>query len=262
MAERARREWFDDDAFWVDLYPFMFPEQRFAAAPADADKLVRLASPHGKAVLDLCCGPGRFSIALAAKGFVVTGVDRTAFLLEQARARAAAAGATIEWIQADMRNFVRPAAFDVVISMFTSFGYFDDKQDDLRVLRNILTNLKPGGACVIDVMGKERVARGFQATTSESLADGTLLVERHEIFDDWTRIRNESTLIRDGRAKTFTFHHTLYSGQELRDRLEWAGFPDVRLYGNLDGDDYGPAAPRLIAVARKPAGRGGPPRPG
>jgi hypothetical protein len=49
-----------------------------------------------------------------------------------------------------------------------------------------------------------------------------------------------------------TFHHTIYSGQELWDRLEQVGFVDVALYGNLDGDEYGPNAQRLIAVAHKP----------
>ena len=76
-------------------------------------------------------------------------------------------------------------------------------------------------------------------------------MERHRIFDDWTRIANEWSILRDGRVKTFKFHHTIYSGQELRDRLELAGFVDVRLYGNLDGDEYGPEAERLIAVGRK-----------
>ena len=251
MGERAKREWFDDDAFWIELFPFMFSEQRFVDAVAD--KLVTLAAARGKAILDLCCGPGRFSIPLAGKGFAVTGVDRTAFLLDKARARAERAGVTIEWIQADMRDFVRPGAFDVVLSLFTSFGYFDDKQDDLTVLSNMLASLEPGGTCVIEVFGKERLARVLQPTTSESLPDGSVLLHRHEIFDDWTRIRNELTLIRDGRARTFTFHHTVYSGQELRDRLEAIGFREVKLYGSLDGDPYGPLAQRLIAVARKPA---------
>ena len=56
----------------------------------------------------------------------------------------------------------------------------------------------------------------------------------------------------DERAKTFRFHPTLYSGQELRDRLERVGFTDVKLYGNLNGDDYGIEAERLIAVGKKP----------
>lgn len=158
----------------------------------------------------------------------------------------------IEWIQKDMRNFVRPESFDVVISMYSSFGYFDNQQDDLDVLRNMFTNLKPGGTLLIDVFGKERVARAFQATLAESLQDGTVLVKRHEIFDDWTRIRNEWILLRNGRARIFKFHHTICSGQELRDRLQLVGFPDIRLYGNLDGDDYSLRAERLIAAARKP----------
>ncbi len=252
MMMRTKTEWFDDDSFWIGLYPFMFPEQRFADAADQADKLMRLANPQGKKVLDLCCGPGRFSIPLAKKGFAVTGVDRTAFLLEKARARAKAAEVKIEWIQKDMRKFIRPGTFDVAISMFSSFGYFDDRQDDLTVLRNIFRNLKPGGTCIIDVFGKERVARVFQPTVAESLQDGAVLVKRHEVFDDWTRLRNEWIVIRRGRAKTFNFHHTIYSGQELRDRLDLVGFRDIKLYGNVDGDDYSLRAERLIAVGRKP----------
>ena len=136
--------------------------------------------------------------------------------------------------------------------MFTSLGYFDDKQEDVQVLGNILTSLRPGGVCLIDVMGKERLARILQPTTSEAFPDGTKLIQRHEIFDDWTRIRNEWILIRKGKTKSFKFHHTIYSGQELRDRMAEAGFVDVKLYGNLDGDDYDPNATRLIAVGHKP----------
>jgi hypothetical protein len=80
-------------------------------------------------------------------------------------------------------------------------------------------------------------------------------VERHEIFDDWTRVRNEWLLIREGKVKSFKFQHTVYSGLELRDRLERAGFVEVALRGNLDGDEYGPDAERLIAIGRKPISR-------
>jgi SAM-dependent methyltransferase len=254
MTARRKREWFDDDSFWCELYPFMFPEQRFAAAPEEVEKALALANPGGKAALDLCCGPGRCSIALAQAGFKVTGVDRTKFLLDKARANARAAKTRIEWIQMDMRDFVCADGFDLVLSMFTSFGYFDDKNEDVQVLRNILGSLRPDGVCLIELMGKECLAKIFQPTTSEVLLDGTKLVQRHEIFDDWTRIRNEWILIRKGRSKSFEFHHTVYSGQELRDRMEQVGFSDVKLYGNLDGDEYGTNAQSLIAVGRKAGG--------
>jgi hypothetical protein len=81
------------------------------------------------------------------------------------------------------------------------------------------------------------------------------MVERHEIFNDWTRVRNEWLIIRNGRAKSYKFHHTIYSGQELRDRMERAGFVALKLHGNLDGDAYGPNAERLIAIGHKPLSR-------
>jgi SAM-dependent methyltransferase len=247
-----KREWFDDESFWRDLSAFLFPETRCAAAELEVDQVLALTMPRGKMALDLCCGPGRCAIALAKRRFSVTGVDRTRYLLKKAEARAKAARVKIEWIRRDMRDFVRPDSFDLVLSMFTSFGYFDDKQDDLRVLSNILACLRPGGSFLIDVVGKEHLANILTPTTSEELADGSRLIQCHEIFDDWTRIRNKWILVRHGRAKSFEFHHTIYSGQELRDRMERVGFIDVNLFGSLSGDEYGPKAQRLIAVGYKP----------
>jgi len=256
MAIKRKREWFDDDTFWRDLYPFMFPKERFADTSAEIQKFLSLTAPTGKTALDMCCGPGRCAIALAQEAFAVTGVDKTRYLLDKARARARAAKVRIEWVEMDMRDFVRPDSFDLALSMFTSFGYFDDKTQDLAVLRNLFASLRPAGVFLMDVVGKEQLAKIFQPTTAELLPDGTMLVQHHEIFDDWTRVRNEWILLRQGRAKSFKFHHTLYSGQEMRDRLEQVGFADVRLYGTLDGDKYGLSARRLIAVATKPGDLG------
>lgn len=254
MTTPSKAEWFDDDSFWIDQYAGMFSDQRFTEAADQAEKLIKLVNPRGREVLDLGCGPGRFAIPLAQKGFRVTGVDRTAFLLERARMRAEAAQVEIGWVQQDMREFIHPAAFDLIISMFTSFGYFADRGDDLTVLRNMLRNLKPGGACIIDVNGKEGVARTLQPTTAEVRPDGVIVVKRCHVVDDWSRVRNEVIVIREGRpSRTFNFDVTLYSGQELRDRLESVGFSDVKLYGDLSGGEYGLNAERLIAVGRKPA---------
>jgi SAM-dependent methyltransferase len=255
MATKRRKEWFDDESFWRDLYVFMFPPERLAAGREEVDRILALARSPGRSILDLCCGPGRIAVPLARRGFSVTGVDRTRFLLDKARARARRARSRLEWVQADMRDFVRPEAFDLALNLFTSFGYFDNKADDLAVLQNVFSSLRPRGVLVIEGVGKEFLARIFQPTTSQTLVDGSRLVERHEIFDDWTRIRNEWILVRKGRARTFRFHHTIYSGQELKDRLLGVGFESVRLFGSLAGEPYGPDAGRLVAVARKPGAR-------
>jgi SAM-dependent methyltransferase len=247
-----KREWFDDESFWRLLYGHMFPPERIQAARQEVERALALARPRGKAALDLCCGPGRVAIALARRGFAVTGVDRTRFLLDRARARARSAKVEIEWVRADMRDFVRPEAFDVVFNMFTSFGYFDAKSEDITVLRNIHASLKPGGKLLMELVGKEIVARIFQRTTSDRLTDGSQLVQHHRVFDGWSRMQNEWILIRKGRARSFRFHHTLYSGQELADRLKGVGFGEIQLFGDLEGREYGVEAERLVVVARKP----------
>lgn len=244
-------EWFENEHFWIELYPSMFPEERMDAAEEALEQVFELVDFDGSTVLDLCCGPGRFAMAAARKGLAVTGVDKTPFLLNKAKERAAEHQLEVEWILEDMRTFTRPKAYDLVLNMFTSFGYFDDKQDDMKVLRNIYQSLKPGGVCVLEMMGKEILARIFRPTNSERFPDGTLLVQRHEIFDDWTRIRNEWLVIKDEHARSFRFHHTIYSGQELRDRLRQVGFSTIKLYGELDGAAYNYNAVRLIAVAWK-----------
>ena len=244
-------EWFADESIWKDLYPFHFPESTFAVGDDQVEKMLRLTGVAGGQVLDLCCGPGRHAVPLAKRGFSVTAVDRTSFLLDLARARAAQARLSIEFLLEDMRRFSRPATFDLIINMFTSFGYFDDREEDLRVLELVRKNLRPGGVFIIEMVSKERIAQVFNATTSMQLPNGDVLFERHEIIDDWTRIRNRWTLMRAGGARAFEFTHRIYSGQEMKDLLAAAGLIGARLYGDLDGRPYGVNVQRLVAVAQR-----------
>lgn len=243
-------DWFADDAFWTETYPFEFSRAVIDAGDAQVEKVLRLAGvPQRGHALDVGCGPGRHAIPLARRGFHVTAIDVSDFHLARAAQAAAGAGVSIELVRADMRVFARPDRFDLALSLFTSFGYFEDRRDDLRVLRNVHRSLRAGGALVMDVMSKERLARVFQASASQKAPDGALLLQRHEIVDDWTRVKNEWTIIREGRARTFEFTVRVYSGQELRDLLGTAGFPHVTLYGGLDRRPYGLDAERLVAVA-------------
>ena len=247
-------EWFKDESFWKETYNFLFPETIFDDSEEQIENVLRLIGFDVSSVLDLCCGPGRCSIALAKKGFFVTGVDLSPYLLDKAIKRSKDENLKIDWVLEDMRKHVRSVSYDLVLNMFTSFGYFDDKSDDLIVLRNVFASLKPGGAFLIDVMGKERLAKIIQPTLSNVLDDGTMIVQRPEIYDNWTRVKNDWTVIKDDRAKTFTFHHTVYSGQELKDRMEQAGFKNIKLYGNFDGSAYDSDAQRLVIVGFKPEG--------
>jgi SAM-dependent methyltransferase len=149
-----------------------------------------------------------------------------------------------------MRSFVRPDAFDLAINLFTSFGYFGD-EEDLTVLRNVFGSLAPGGFFIIDVMGKEVIARGFAPGAVEKRPDGSIWVSTREIIDDWYRIRSHWFLIRDRKVTETSFDTALYSGRELAHLLKKTGFEQVKLFGSLQGIPYDLKAQRLVAVAQK-----------
>jgi SAM-dependent methyltransferase len=247
--------WFEDDAFWELTYPFLFPEDPLAAAETEVGGLQKLVEAPFNRVLDLCCGPGRHSVYLAQRGAKVTGVDRSSFLLAKARALAEAEGQSIEWVQDDMRTFVRPEAFDLVINLCSSFGYFKKADEDIAVLQNVYSSLAPGGYLVLELRGKEIFARGFTPSGVEKGKDGTLFVQLREITDDWSRIRSHWVFVRDQQATHVRIDHALYSGRELADLLKRAGFEQVRLFGGLDGTPYDANAKRLAIVAVKPKGQ-------
>jgi SAM-dependent methyltransferase len=245
-------QWFENEVFWQTFYPFMFGERQMAAAPGEVERVLTLSGVTLGRVLDLCCGPARHSLILARKGFAVTGVDRSPFLLS--KARESAAGADVELVEADMRDFVRPRAFDLALSLFTSFGYFDTRGEDLAVLCNLQASLKPGGVLVMDVMSKEYVISRGTPTRWERWPSGEIHIQHYDVFPGWGRIRVQWLLIEGERARRFEFEHNVYSGQELAALLERAGFADVQIYGSLDGTPYDATATRLVAVARALAG--------
>lgn len=242
--------WFQNERFWKVFVPYMFNAERMELGKDQARQAAELAGIASGAVLDLCCGPGRISLPLCEMGFAVTGVDASPFLLDMAKQRAAEQGITAEFLLMDMREFVRPQAFELALNLFTSFGYFEDPADDQRVLANLRESLKPGGVLVMELMSKEVLARIHKPAMVEVHADGAMLVQQVFIEKSWTRVRSVWTLVRGERAETFELEHALYSGRELKDLLLAAGFASVDVLGGLDGCEYGPKAERLVLVAR------------
>jgi SAM-dependent methyltransferase len=198
-------DWFADDTLWRALFPFEFGDAAIAHGDVEVERAIALSGVKGGAALDLACGPGRHAVPLARHGFDVTAVDLSPFHLAKAKAHADAAGVHVELVQADMRAFTRPDAFDLALSLFTSFGYFDGDRDDVQILRNVHESLGPRGALVMDLLSKERLARVFQPTLSQRAPDGTVRVQRLEITDDWTRVKNEWLFVKDecrGRSRS------------------------------------------------------------
>lgn len=198
-------------------------------------------------IFDLCCGPGRHSYELARLGFNVVGVDASKFLLNKAKELCLNFG-NVELVHADMRDFVKPGQFDLVINMFTSFGYFEDQDDNMKVLRNIKKSLKSGGKLLMEMVSKEVLLRNYRDSIVTERGS-KMLIEKHDFEVGMARMKNQWIVLEAGEYKVYSLEHYVYSGQELKMMLQMCGFTNVELYGSLDGTAYDLNAKRLVVVA-------------
>lgn len=254
----THRQWFDDDALWADLAPSIFDAAQMASAPEEARLAAALAGvAAGAHILDMPCGIGRHSVELARLGFRVTGLDRNPAYLARAAdtARAAGVGDRVEWVQDDMRSFRRDAAYDAAINLYTSIGY-GSREDDRAILANFAASLRPGGALVIDTIGREVIARNFRERDYWRGGVEMEMIEEREVIGAWERIRSTRRLVLpDGRlSRPYVFEVHPYAGDELAAELVRAGFARVDVYGSLagaGGTPYNHLAKRLVVVGRK-----------
>jgi hypothetical protein len=132
--------------------------------------------------------------------------------------------------------------------MFTSFGYFEDAAENRQVLVNVRRSLKAGGKMIIEVMGKEVLARVFKERDWREL-DGIYMLQERKVRRDWSWIDNLWILIDGNSRREYLVSHWVYSATELRALFLENGFNSATIYGGLDGSAYDHEAERLVAVA-------------
>lgn len=238
------------DGFFSDRFAELKLDTKIDRAEDEARWLLDFLPPR-PVVSDLGCGCGRISIALAKQGANVIGVDSNAGYLEIARQRARTAGVAVEWRCATDLDMSDVAAFDGVVSLFTSFGYHDD--DGTReVLRKIHRGLRPAGLLVIETQNRDHASVWTVSATVERTPDGTEILKEYE-FDPLTsrktirfRYLRDNKITDGGRLKV-----RLFSAHELMIWLSEAGFCVEGLYGNSRGATFDPTGEKLVAVARK-----------
>ncbi|GII23675.1 SAM-dependent methyltransferase [Planosporangium mesophilum] len=202
----------------------------------------------GMRVLDLACGHGDLANRLAARGCRVTGLDSSTVFLDRARADAAAAGVSVEYVAGDMRRIPWTDRFDRVVNWSTAFGYFDDATNR-AVLDGIVRALRPGGRLAMDLDNLTAFLASYcPSRVVAARDDGDMLVDRYHLDALTGRFEAERTVVRDGRTRTLTFVKRLFGFPELRDWLLAAGFATVSGYGE-DGRPLTADHKRMIVVA-------------
>ena len=120
-------------------------------------------------VLDLACGVGRHSIVFAQKGFNVVGLDFSNHYLTEAKKSALKLKSKVKFVRGDMKNlkpYFDEQSFDLVVSLYNSFGYFKNRGDDLKMLKEVFRVLRPGGKFVINTLNGKGVKRALEKPVS------------------------------------------------------------------------------------------------
>ncbi len=248
-----QKDWFLDEQLWLEFYQTMFSEQQFELAAEQVPYIIQLCGTQAEKILDLACGPGRHVLPLAAAGYTVTAVDTSDYLLGRLKEALAATAISdqVEIVATDMRQFSRDNSYDLVLSMWTSFGYFDHLGDDLKVLQNVYASLRDGGKFLLDVAGKEYILHNYEPVLVRELEGEDLLIEQPVLCDNLSRLENDWTLVSGENVYRAQFALNIYTAVELQNLLFEAGFSAVQIFGDLEGSEYDLDSDRLIILASK-----------
>jgi ubiquinone/menaquinone biosynthesis C-methylase UbiE len=203
----------------------------------------------GMKILDLGCGQGRMSIALAKKGFDVTGYDGSLQLLEEAKRRAASESLNIAFVLGDMRELDTAEQFDAVINIGTAFGYITDAAADQDILHRVERLLKPGGLFLQETENRDYKLR-FLHNTWHVMNERIVFSNRQ--FDSVSgRWREDICWYEEGEMKNALLDVRLYTATELLRMTEVAGLKVLQVCGGFDLSALTIASPRMLILSKK-----------
>lgn len=220
-----------------------FLDRGWQRSEATVRAITKILKKHGIAkgrVLEVACGNGRICIPMAKRGFKVTGVDIGSLYIEDARKRAKRNRVSVDFIQGDMRKLDRVARgkFDVVLSVWTSIGYYGKKADE-RLFRMVARFMKKRGVfLVLNTMSQEYLLNHY-CTSLFNETDKYIVLHKDNKFDRFRSTNKEKWVFYEKAGKNLKYVDELelslriYSLAELVEMAEHAGLEFVEAYDSV-----------------------------
>jgi SAM-dependent methyltransferase len=239
----VKSEWFE--RWFGEDYIALYPHRNAAEAERVVSLIERtIGNANVARVLDLACGAGRHSKVLCRRWWT-TGLDLSEVLLRLAHRE----GVEAALVRGDMRILpFRDGAFNLVVNLFTSFGYFADDESHQHVVREVSRVTAQGGGFALDFLNTTRL-RNNLVPYDEREIGGQVVEQRRDISDDG-RFVIKRICVR-GTGKEFTERVRLFDPADLTAMMIAAGFKVVACYGNYDGAPLDSESPRAIIFGMK-----------
>jgi len=211
----------------------------------------RLGLKPGSRIVDVPCGSGRHTLALAGRGHLVTGVDISSEAIGYAERAAADAGLAVDLSVGEMRDIPRDGRFDAAICLGNSFGYFD-LADTRAIIAALATTVRPGGGLVIDYGAvAECLLPGFTGGEDTMSAGGIDVLASREYDVLTSRLITTYEFSRGTERVRVSAPYYLYTNAHLTALLTEAGFTDIERFGTVDGQPFTFGDRRMLLVARR-----------
>jgi SAM-dependent methyltransferase len=245
MSSEWFKEWFE-----TDEYLNVYQHRNESEAEVLVDLILNNTSLKSSSkILDMACGSGRHSILFTRKGYDVAAVDLSWNMLSAARKKAESENLQIKFIQSDLRNFTYSSKFDLIVNLFTSFGYFESDSENFRILKTAYEHLNYDGFFVLDFFNREFLEQNLIPESREKINNGEIIQKRKI---DGLRIIKKIIIKTGGYSKEFFESVRMFSKQELVNELIRIGFAIEKTFGDFHGNKFEQfSSPRIIIIARK-----------
>lgn len=239
---KEQSKWFQS-WFNTSYYHILYKNRDYKEAEIFIINIVKyLNLDKEDSILDLACGKGRHSIFLNSLGFHVTGLDLSKNSIKDAKKKQSS---SLHFNVHDMRNLYS-TQFEVVLNLFTSFGYFEKDSDNFKVIQTIKSSLKQKGIGVIDFMNSSHVIENLIPQNSYQ-ADGVTFKLKRSYSDGF--ITKDIEVLDSGKTYQFQEKVRAYSLQDFETMLSNAGLHLLECFGNYKLEPFNSkTSKRLILI--------------
>jgi len=240
------KNWFES---WFDTkyYHILYKSRDYYEAEFFIKNLTnQLNLQPSQKVLDLACGKGRHSIFLNQLGFDVIGVDLSKASIDAAKKNE---NERLHFFTHDMREPIKTCKFDAILNLFTSIGYFEDPEDNVRVLKSVHSYLNENGTLVIDFLNQHKVINELIVKETKVIDGITFFLEK-EVVNGYI----EKTISFEDDNKNFRFTEKVQALtlQDFKNYLGQANFEIINLAGDYNLQPFHEKdSSRLIIFAKK-----------
>jgi SAM-dependent methyltransferase len=241
------KEWFET---WFDseYCRKLYAHRNDSEAELFISKLqARFQFAQNSRALDLACGSGRHSRVLHRLGFNVTGLDLSKESIELAKAESPGG---IRFVRADMRHFELSESYDLILNLFTSFGYFRKEEDNLNVLKKCLKHLNSGGFLIIDYLNDHLTRMNLKENDFLSV-DGVQFEINRRI--EGSLVIKDISVTRDTDCVHFNEVVQLLSLQDFKLLASKTGFEVIHTFGSYELDSFEPLFSERLILILQPA---------